>query len=231
MIKNRFIALISRCVCFIICFFGIIDTMGAFGGRFSGASLMFYTVQSNILVLLMFGLLIFKTSVTLKNEGADGSAGFFPRLSMICSIDILLTFGVYWIMLVPQQFAMTDGGMNLWSFSNLAVHGITPLLMLADYIFFTESGHLKVKDIFLCAVYPLFYVVLSTIAGFSGYVYFNSDNGPVRFPYFFIDYDQQGGLVAVYIIALLAVFFLLGFLLYLLDKKVKKPVLFPRALK
>ncbi|MFV0412409.1 MAG: Pr6Pr family membrane protein, partial [Oscillospiraceae bacterium] len=102
----------------------------------------------------------------------------------------------------------------------------TPLLCMADYVLFTESGHLRYADVWAVLIFPLFYVAFSSAAGFLGYVYRVRENGvPVRFPYFFIDYDQVGVFAFAYIGGLVAFFLLLSHLLYFLDKKVKKPVL------
>jgi hypothetical protein len=118
---------------------------------------------------------------------------------------------------------------SAFEFSSVATHLITPLLVLLDYLLFTDSGHLRYKDIYLVLIYPLAYLTLSSVAGLMGYVYrVTPDGSPVRFPYFFYDFDQIGAQALLYIGALVLFFLLLSHGFYLFDKKVKKPVLFPK---
>ncbi|MFV0412703.1 MAG: Pr6Pr family membrane protein [Oscillospiraceae bacterium] len=225
MVRNRRFALVFRVGAFLFSLLGLLSHLGIFSGKLSLGILMYYTVQSNILGVVMFAVLALYTARGLRKEGAKGSAGYLPRFEMVCVIDLLLTLLVYWVMLAPQSFSMTSS-YSLFSFDNLAVHLITPLLCMADYVLFTESGHLRYADVWAVLIFPLFYVAFSSAAGFLGYVYRVRENGvPVRFPYFFIDYDQVGVFAVAYIGGLFAFFLLLSHLLYCLDKKVKKPVL------
>jgi hypothetical protein len=71
-------------------------------------------------------------------------------------------------------------------------------------------------------------MVGSSLAGLLGYVYrVNPDSTPVRFPYFFYDFDQIGAQSFLYIGALIVFFLLLSHGFYWLDQKVKKPILIP----
>jgi hypothetical protein len=122
----------------------------------------------------------------------------------------------------------------LMSFENIAVHGLTPLLVLADYILFTEARHLKYRDVFYTCIFPLFYVVFTSIAGLAGYVYYYAatfeniwdaspaSTAPVRFPYFFLDFDRLGFMVFAYIAGIVAFILLLAHGMYLVDRKIRK---------
>lgn len=188
---------------------------------------MYYTIQSNILALVLFGILFAKTVMAYRQDGRFGKTGYFPRFEMICAVDLLLTFFVYWLVLVPQAFSM-GGDNGLFSFGNLSVHLVTPLLCFADYILFAEPHHLKYRDVYGILIFPLAYVAFTAAAGFTGYVYgVAADGAPVRFPYFFLDFDRIGIMVFAYIAALAAVFLVISHLLYLLDRKWNKPVLIP----
>jgi hypothetical protein len=112
---------------------------------------------------------------------------------------------VFWALL-----AGTVDAAYLRTFENLAIHAITPLLCLADYILFTQARHLKYRDVYYTCAFPLFYVVFAGIAGFAGYVYYHIGEiehpfssyihmVPVRFPYFFLDFDRIGFMVFAYI--------------------------------
>lgn len=141
-------------------------------------------------------------------------------------IDILLTMFVFWVLLAPDLFTM-NGTFTPFQFSSLATHLVTPLLCLLDYILFADSGHLRYSDVYLVLIYPLVYMVGTSIAGLLGYAYrVNPDCTPVRFPYFFYDFDRIGAQSLLYIGVLVLFFLLLSHEFYWVDKKVKKPILF-----
>jgi len=216
MIKNKSIALAYRVASLLFAIAGMLSLLGVFDGQWYGTTLFFYTAQSNLLAVALFALLIAKTIKGIR--GRDKHAGYFPRFSMVVVIDILVTFFVYWILLAP-----TFEGMEQWTFFNLSVHAITPLLCLIDYILFTQPRHLKYRDVYAVIIYPICYVIFATIVGFAGQVYWIADDGPVRFPYFFFDYDRIGvAMSLVYIGALIVIFLLLSHGFYLVDAKLRK---------
>ena len=153
-----------------------------------------------------------------KNKA--GHPGYCPQLEMVVSAILFITFVVYWVMLAPRTFMMATE-FDLWSFGNLAVHVYTPLLVLFDYILFSPPGHLRYRDIYHIEIYPLVYVLFTSIAGFLGYVYYISpmDGLPVRFPYFFFDFDRIGALSFVFIVALVVFFLLIGHIFYAVDRR------------
>jgi hypothetical protein len=224
MIHNRLAALIFRLGSAAIALTGILLHLFMSSGKPNFSMFVYYTLQSNLLALGLFVILGCRTAKALLKEGPTGKTGYFPRFEMVCVIDLLLTLVVYWAMLSPEGFSMA-GSYNR-SFSNLAVHLITPLLCLIDYLLFTDSNHLKYGDVYLVLIYPLLYLLTSTIMGYSGYVYrIAEDGGPERFPYFFFDFDRIGAKSFIYIGILVVFFLLLSHGLYLFDKKVRKPVL------
>ena len=221
MIKNKTVALVYRAASLLFAVAGILSLLGVFDGQWHGTTLFFYTAQSNLLAVALFALLTAKTIRGIRGNaayGKDENACYFPRFSMVVVIDILVTFFVYWILLAP-----TLAGMEQWTFFNLSVHAVTPLLCLIDYILFTQPRHLKYRDVYAVLIYPIFYVIFATIAGFAGQVYWVADDGPVRFPYFFFDYDRIGvAMSLVYIGALIVIFLLMSHGFYLVDAKIRK---------
>jgi hypothetical protein len=228
MIHNRVVALAFRIGCFALILLGLMVELDVFHGGMPLSAFMYYTNQSNLLALILFALLICRTAKGLRQDGPLGKTGYFARFEMVCVVDLLLTLVVFWVMLVP--FVPDD--FPLWTFANLSVHLIAPLLCLIDYILFTDARHLKYRDVYLVVIYPLCYVAFSSAAGLLGYVYRQSaeDGAPVRFPYFFFDFDRVGAMSLLYIGALLVFFLLLSHGLYLLDRRVRKPS-FPRNLR
>ena len=219
MIKNRKIALVFRVAAGLTAVAGLLDLVGVFQGELYTGILYYYTAQSNIMAIVLFGMLIAKTISGFRN-GEGKSACYFPRFAMICTVDILLTFVVFWVLLVPQL----AGILPLWTFSNLAVHAITPLLCLIDYVLFAEPRRLKYRDVYYVAIFPICYVIVSSVLGLAGHVYGISptDGAPVRFPYFFYDFDRIGLLSLAYIGALVVVFLIIGYIFYYIDAKVRK---------
>jgi len=218
MIKNKKIALVFRSVALIVATTGLLDLLGAFQGAFYSNVLYYYTAQSNIMAIVLFVLLIVKTTLNLFKDSAN-SASYFPRFSMICTINVLLTFVVFWVLLVPQL----AGILPLWTFSNLAVHAITPLLCLVDYILFVEPRRLKYRDVYYVVIFPLCYVAASSIIGLSGHIYGISaaDGLPIRFPYFFYDFDRIGMISLAYIGGIVVFFLILSHIFYYLDGRRK----------
>ena len=225
MIHNRRVAAIFRGAAMAFSLVGLLAQMGVFEGHFRIASFMYYTIQSNLLAFILFVILFARTVKGLKQDGEYGEAGYFSRFEMVCTVDLLLTFLVYWVLLVPQSFSM-DGDMNLWTFTNLAVHLITPLLCLVDYVLFAQPRRLQYKDVYAVVIYPLAYVLFTSIAGLAGYSYGTSavDGSVTRFPYFFLDFDELGMTVFLYIFALVALFLVISHVMFLVDRKWKKPV-------
>jgi len=222
MIKNKIFALVFRAASLLFALIGLLTEMGIFRGSFLPGTLAYYTIQSNILVIALFAILTVRTAAGLR-EGRTGSAGYFARFEMVCAIDIMLTFVVYWTLLVPI-LPTTAGGYSLWSFGNFAVHGITPLLCLLDYILFTQAPHLKYRDVYYTCIFPFVYLAATSLAGLSGYVYSISqvDGKPVRFPYFFYDFDRLGLLSLAFIGGLFLFIILISHGFYLADKKLRK---------
>ena len=219
MIQNKKVALVFRIAAFIIATAGLLDLLGVFHGVFYSNVLYYYTAQSNIMAIVLFLLLIVKTICGIRKDNESGPC-YFPRFSMICTINVLLTFVVFWVLLVPQL----AGILPLWTFSNLAVHAITPLLCLADYILFVEPRHLKYRDVYYVVIFPLCYVAASSIMGLAGHVYGTSasDGLPVRFPYFFFDFDRIGMLSLAYIGGIVVFFLIISHIFYYVDGRRKK---------
>lgn len=223
MIKNRQIVLIYRCLCFIFILAVLCVHIGIFIGEFSPGSIMYYTVQSNLLALIMFGTLLYKSTKVSSGGRKYIREDYYARFEVVCVMDLLLTLVVYWALLAPNS----GSGYNLWNFDNLAVHLITPLMCLADYILFSEWGHMKYRDVYAVLIYPLCYVIFASISGFMGYAYGISpvDGKPIHFPYFFLDFDRIGFRASIYIAILIAAFLLFAHTVYIFDKNIKKPVL------
>jgi hypothetical protein len=201
--QNRVFAAGYRTVAFLLCLAGNLDLLGVFTGKPGASVLLYYTSQSNVLCLVWFGVLLARCLSDIKSRGKTGSCSYNERFSALVTLSITVTMVIFWIMLAP---AMDTG--SLWKFASLQPHLFTPLLMIADYLLFTKPGKLTRRDPLYSALVPLGYWIQATILGLSGVVYRTDETtgAAVRFPYFFIDYDQSGWMVAVYV-AVIAIFY------------------------
>ncbi|MDR0697460.1 MAG: Pr6Pr family membrane protein [Christensenellaceae bacterium] len=227
--NNRITALVFRIVATLLATFGVLDGVGLFSNNMAPNILLYYTTQSNILVIGMFVILIVFSIKDIKNNGIKGSSSYCERATGIIMLAIVVTMLVFWLVLAPVMSASSVMGMSapsLLSFQNFQLHLITPLLIIVDYFVFEKPGKLKKQDPWIFAAIPLSYFVQATILGFSGVVYMTLENGDVQhFPYFFIDYYAMGWKVALFVVGILIVFLALAYGLLLLDKKRANTVL------
>ena len=224
MIKSKRFALMFRLCAMIFAAIGVLKQIGAFDGKVALGAFMFYTILSNLLAVVMFTFLSIQM-LRNRTKPSRGSPGRYTRLEMICAADLLVTLMVFWVLLVPEVPTA-----YLWTFDNIAVHTVTPLLCLIDYILFSEPGRIKYRDVYYVCIFPIAYVAFTSLAGIAGYEYSFSatfgnaasgamDTAPVRFPYFFLDYDRIGIKALVYIVVLLAFFIILSHIIFFIDRK------------
>ncbi|MCL2861473.1 MAG: Pr6Pr family membrane protein [Firmicutes bacterium] len=220
--KNRIFALCFRVIAFSVCLFGILWRIGIFFGYFHGVIFLYFTLQTNIAVTVLFGYLIVKTAISLKKEGINGCNEFNPRISVAIMIAITFVLIGFWMVLAPagaREFP--DRTYLLGSFDNLSVHLIAPLLMLADYAMFSKGGQLKGRDPFLFLIIPVLYTISVMILGATRTVVFYTPGltYPSYFPYFFMDFNEIGLLMIPFMVAMTAFYLGLGLFLRFIDKK------------
>ena len=175
-------------------------------GRIRAGMFCFYTNQSNLL-LTVYELLLF-------------CAGFWPggrlwavltdvRLSCAMALYIWVTHLIYQFVLVPEQkskgqrFADFGG-----SFGNICVHYLTPLLVVAQWLFLADKTGLSL----LCAVWwlvlPLAYTAYALLRATGGKPIGHTG---LLYPYAFMDLKRLGWRKFLRnAAALLVLFFLLG---------------------
>ncbi|MDR2360178.1 MAG: Pr6Pr family membrane protein [Oscillospiraceae bacterium] len=217
--SNRIFALCFRAAAFVLCLAGVLDVTGVFAGNFAPIALAYYTTESNIFVLAVFGILLVRTAAQIKRDGANGRVSGLERLSAIAALAITVTLIIFWGLLAP--------GSNwrfLISYTNLQLHTLAPILMLADFFLFGEPGKLKRRDPWIFAALPIGYFIQATVLGFSGLITYGAAVGsteikPSRFPYFFIDFDLIGAFVFVYVAAISVFFMALAYLFLWIDRR------------
>lgn len=157
------------------------------GGFMNNGTILYYTIQSNIYILLIsLVLLILKV---FKKKIPN----WIYIIKFICTIGIIVTFLIFTFMLIPQMF----GGFNeyLLSLSNLTLHFISPLLAVTSFILFDKikvNKNTYLYGIIMPLVYCLFIFILTFIDKSS---LFKGLGGKMeRFPYFFMNYETNGWL-------------------------------------
>jgi hypothetical protein len=217
--QNKIFAIVFRACAFLFALWGIMAITGVFRSAVNPVTLLAYTIQSNILTAVLFGILLVRTIRCIPGGGKgplflEKPFGFFPRLSAFITFAIFVTMLVFWFILAP---GMTTR--SLLALDNLAVHLITPLLMLADYLLFTERGKLKKHDPLLCAIIPYLYLLEAMTIGLTRSVRYDSLGNPSYYPYMFLDIDRFGPRVILTVAAMTLFFLGIAFFWRYLDKK------------
>ena len=181
------------------------------------AILSYYTLQSNIICLVMFiGIL---AVIVLKKDYR--SSNIYYLLKGAAIIAILVTAITYQVALIPNNFNMdTAYSTNTDKYwANLFVHVISPAMVLGDYILFDIKGNFKYYYPFVWLFIPLNYVFyVYTYSARGGRFY--GIGGSREFAYIFLDYNQIGYVGVIKAIAVIVIFILIvSFVLVFLDRR------------
>ncbi|MCL2234557.1 MAG: Pr6Pr family membrane protein [Firmicutes bacterium] len=164
-------------------------------------------------------MLAVKTVVDKKKNGNKGSAHYFVKIYATLLISMILVAVVFWVAIAPS----VAGSSEIMTYGNFATHLVNPLILLADYIFFSESGRLKKHDPYWILIYPAVYVVKTGILGALGVRYDTPfSDGVYWAPYPFLDWSRFGALTALMILGFALVILGLGYLLLFIDRKLAR---------
>ena len=200
----------SRAFMFLAAFTGVyleITKHGGFG------MLLYYTVLSNLLVMIFTGYLLWK----MRREGDHWQSSSLLRLKGGVTMSIMITCVIYHFMLAPLT---TD----FYRLENFLCHYIVPLWFLADTIIFDKSRQYKWFDPIVWTVLPLLYMGFAILNGFVLKMDVpNAKDSP--FPYFFLNANKYGwGFVFRWAAIIFVAYMVSGYLFYLVKsiKKTKK---------
>lgn len=174
----------------------------------------YYTNLSNYYCFVI-GVLV--CSATVKRVFAGETRGYnrcVPTLKFCGVVMIMVTFFVYLILLGDVASPA------FWnSLGNLCYHVAAPVLFIVDWFIFDEHKKVKALDPLKTLVMPLFYVAYILIYG----AVCRAVGADFSYPYFFLNVDKLGyGGVFLWVAILLVVFTVLGYLLFVYDKLVKR---------
>jgi hypothetical protein len=170
----------------------------------------YYTNLSNYLCFgVMLACLVDDARQLLRGTlRGHTRAPFLKHLKFVATPIIAVTFVAYGLLLGEPDT------LRFWNdLPNISYHVFCPVLFILDTLLFDEHKTIGYLDPFLTLVLPFFYVVVIEIMG--------AKTG--RYPYFFLNAKELGmGGLCMWLAILLGMFLLLGYLLFLYDKLVKR---------
>ncbi|WP_045762910.1 Pr6Pr family membrane protein [Streptococcus infantis] len=200
----------SRSFMFLAAFTGVYLEITKRGGL---GMLLYYTVLSNLLVMIFTGYLLWK----MRREGDHWQSSSLLRLKGGITMSIMITCVIYHFMLAPLT-------KDFYRLENFLCHYIVPLWFLVDTIIFDKSRQYKWFDPIVWTVLPLLYMGFAILNGFVLKMDVpNAKDSP--FPYFFLNANKYGwGFVFRWAAIIFVAYMVSGYLFYLVKsiKKTKK---------
>jgi len=194
----------SRAFMFLATFTGVYLEITKRGGL---GMLLYYTVLSNLLVVIFTGYLLLK----MRREGDHWQSSSLLRLKGGVTMSIMITCVIYHFMLAPLT---TD----FYRLENFLCHYIVPLWFLADTIIFDKNRQYKWFDPMLWTSLPLLYMIFAILNGFVLKMAVpNAKDSP--FPYFFLNAPKHGwGFVFKWAVTIFVAYMISGYLFYLVKR-------------
>lgn len=159
----------------------------------------YFTVQSNLLLALCYGV--------LAGAALSGRSPTWAVTARACAVTYVLVVGlVYLVLLAPLGVA---GGVPV-PWANVVLHVVTPLAGAVDWLAAPDRRRLPGRVVGLALVYPLVWCGVVLVRGATdGWV-----------PYPFLDPDEDGwGAVGVACVAITGLFVALFALVGWLDRR------------
>ena len=187
--------------------------------------ILYYTIQSNILVGIIFAIFLVFEILSLRKGGADLIPNWLRKAKFVITVAITLTCLVYNFVLFPASL-MTDDPTNPVALRSIFTHIVVPILSVTDFFVFDHVMKTSKKTFLLGLITPLYYFPFAMIAANLG-ANFNGS----KFPYFFLDYELNtwfqlgGGKIGVFywLIIMFVVVMLISLVLaYLLSLRRKR---------
>ncbi|MDH6576021.1 Pr6Pr family membrane protein [Kitasatospora sp. MAP5-34] len=147
------------------------------------SSLVYFTVESNVIVLGYFAGALYWMA---KRGTADGPA---PRLRGAATLYITITGIVAHVILnhgANPLPGLTSGADPLQNWSTFLLHYVTPVMVLIDWLCLKPRNVSRWRDLPLWLSFPLGYAGLTLLRG-AIFPHF-----PNAYPYFFLDPTTNG---------------------------------------
>lgn len=165
--------------------------------------ILYFTTQSNIWIMLIALVMVF---YDLAKKAVPKAVYI---IKYIFTVSIMVTGIVYNLILAPQYAIYFGSFFKAYSMSVTLLHVVVPLLAFISYILFDENPFKRKFNLLgytMPMLYFLFIIVLSIVST-NDYIFDGMDGSPSRFPYFFLDYINNGWFTLTGNIAKLGVFY------------------------
>lgn len=180
--KSNILQILIKSALIIIGALGIVFTSS--GTSFMGDSVtfMYFTVQSNVTIMVI-SLIFLVDNIRVLFKMKSFLNQFLYLLKYLFTIAITITFLVFFVLLAPT---LSIG--YLLSFNNFSLHAIVPILAIIDFFLFDKDIKLNKINCLLGLSMPIYYLIFV----FIGYPLRFNYGGNLKFPYFFLDFEQNG---------------------------------------
>ena len=174
-------------------------------------ALIYYTVQSTLFCFLFYLSIMF-----LNLIGKLKYNSWYYILKGAVTMSLLITMVVY------QLFLSNTNAYAGNEMTSVLVHLIIPLLVIFDYLIFSNKGNLKKSHPYMWSLTLVFYLIFYVIYALMGGKFNNQSN----YPYFFLNVEEYG-VIGVFIncIIIYGLFLIVGNSIQVLDQKLKKRML------
>lgn len=195
--KNQSLLFYSRCLLTALAITGTALEIIKYGI----GMLMYYTVQSNLLVSVFAFYMVYA-----MHKGHDLQSAKFLRIKAAITMSIMITCVVYHFMLAP----LAD---DFWRVENLLCHYIVPLYFLLDTLLVDCQQQYKWFDPIWWTLLPVLYMIFGLVNGlFIKIPIPDAKDSP--FAYFFLNVPKYGwNFVLTYAGTIFVAYLICGFIL------------------
>lgn len=174
-------------------------------------SLVYFTIQSNLLCFIFYLIVIVLTLMKKLKKN-----NIYYIVKGTSTMTITITMFVYQILLSSSD------GMGAYINHELEcnfVHLYVPLLIIFDYIIFGEKGNLKKHYPFIWSIILIAYLIFDIVYVSLGGTFANGNN----YPYFYMNVEELGLFKVMINCLCIYIFFVgYGYIVQWLDNKVAK---------
>lgn len=195
--KNQSLLFYSRCLLAALAITGTALEIIKYGI----GMLMYYTVQSNLLVSVFAVYMVYA-----MYKGHVLQSAKFLRIKAAVTMSIMITCVVYHFMLAP----LAD---DFWRVENLLCHYIVPLYFLLDTLLVDSQRQYKWFDPIWWTLLPILYMIFGLVNGlFIKIPIPDAKDSP--FAYFFLNVPEYGwNFVLTYAGTIFVAYLVFGFIL------------------
>lgn len=195
--KNQSLLFYSRCLLAALAITGTALEIIKYGI----GMLMYYTVQSNLLVSVFAVYMVYA-----MYKGHDLQSAKFLRIKAAVTMSIMITCVVYHFMLAP----LAD---DFWRVENMLCHYIVPLYFLLDTLLVDRQQQYKWFDPIWWTLLPILYMIFGLVNGlFIKIPIPDAKDSP--FAYFFLNVPKYGwNFVLTYAGTIFVAYLFSGFIL------------------